>query len=408
MFQIYSWPNAILHLDGDAFFASVMQAVYPTLKNKPVVTGAERGIATAISYQARKLGITRGMRIWEIKKNFPNCVICNSDYEIYNLFSQKMFGILRQFTPLVEEYSVDEGFADIKGLRRPMNMSYREIGAVIKDKIESSLNITVSVGISLTKSLAKLASDFQKPSGLVLIDGPSIEKYLAKIPLRKIWGVGPNMSSYLEKLGLKTALDFAKKDKEFVRKNLTKPYFEIWCELRGEIIYLLNFQKKENYHSIIRSKTFTPATNDKNILWAKLLSHVEDAFAKARTLGYLVSRTTIFLKTQNFRYFQKQIRFSEPVGYPILIRKSLEKAFDEIYQKNFIYRTTGCSICQFSDKKIVQPGLFDTKNYKEEKIEKIYSLLDSKKVDFGSCLFDKEAQTAAKKPKMFKLPIISI
>ena len=127
MLQIYFWPNVILHLDGDAFFSSVFQAVNPNLKGKPVVTGSERGLATAVSYEARKYGVKRGMLTWQIKKICPQCVILESDYELYSLFSHKMFGILRTFTPTVEEYSVDEAFADIKGLRRPLSMSYLEI-----------------------------------------------------------------------------------------------------------------------------------------------------------------------------------------------------------------------------------------------------------------------------------------
>ena len=408
MFQVQSWPNAILHLDGDAFFASVMQAVYPYLKNKPVVTGRERGIATAVSYQARELGIKRGMRIWEIKKKFPGCVIVDSDYEVYSLFSKKIFAILRKFTPLVEEYSIDEGFADIKGLRRPFNMSYDKIGLAIKNEVESCLGITVSVGISLTKSLAKLASDFQKPSGLVVVDGPSIENFLAKISLKKIWGVGLNTSSYLEKLGLRTALEFAQKSEKFIRTNLTKPFFEIWKELRGEMVYLLNLEPKNTYQSIVRSQTFTPPTNDQELLYAKLLVHVEEAFAKARSLNYQVGQMSLFLKTQNFHYLQKEISFLPPVSYPILVRDKLRKAFEEIYQKKYLYRTTGCSLSKLSDKKTFQPGLFNEKTYEEEKIKKIYPLWEEKKVDFGTCLFDKQKTVFNKKPKIFKIPVLSL
>lgn len=408
MFQIYSWPNVILHLDGDAFFASVMQAVYPSLKNKPVITGRERGIATAISYQAKRLGITRGMKIWEIKKRFPACIIVDSDYETYNLFSKKIFDILRQFTPLVEEYSVDEGFADIKGLRRPLNMGYQEIGKAIKDKIESSLGITVSVGISLTKSLAKLASDLKKPSGLVVVDGLSIEKLLEKIPLRKIWGVGPSTTAYLEKLGLKTAFDFAKKDEEFVRKNLSKPFWEIWKELRGEMVYQLNYSQKDRYESIIRSQTFSPASSNKDFLWSRLLNHIEEAFSKARTLNYRIGKISLFLKSQSFRYFQQEVKFLEKVAYPILIRDELRRGFEKIYNEKILYRTTGCAIYDFSEKGMVQQTLFNNSQYPEEKVKKIYSLLEEKKVDFGTRLFDKKKQVADDKPKLFKIPLISI
>jgi DNA polymerase-4/DNA polymerase V len=120
-----SWPKAVLCLDGDAFFASVTQAVHPELKGKPVVTGWERGIATAVSYEARALGVTRGMRCWEIKKQFPTVTITTSDYRIYHLFSEKMFTVMRKYSPCVEVYSVDEGFADLKGMRirRPSHSS---------------------------------------------------------------------------------------------------------------------------------------------------------------------------------------------------------------------------------------------------------------------------------------------
>ena len=407
MFQVHSWPNVILHLDGDAFFASVIQATRPYLRDKPVVTGRERGIATAVSYQAKKLGITRGMRVWEIKKRFPACVVVNSDYEIYNLFSSKMFEMMRSFTPSVEEYSIDEGFADIKGLRRPLNLSYLGIGKAIKDRIEFSLGITVSVGISLTKSLAKLASDLQKPSGLVVVDGLSIEKLLVKVPLRKIWGVGANTSAYLEKLGLKTALDFARKDEEFIRKNLTKPFWEIWKELRGELIYQLNYSAKNSYRSIVRSRTFVSATNDKDFLWSRLLTHIEETFYKARTLNYRIGKANLFLKSQSFRYFQQEVKFVEKVAYPILVRDELRQGFEKIYNDKILYRTAGCAIYDFIEEGMVQQTLFNHNQHLEEKAKKIYPLLEEKKVDFGTRLFDK-GFFSNKPTKLLRIPIISI
>ncbi len=162
MFLVSSWPQAILHLDADAFFASVIQAVNPSLKGKPVVVGKERGIVTACSYQAKKIGVERGMRIIEVKKRFPSVTIVNSDYELYQIFSWRMFDLICQFSPFVEEYSIDEAFVDLKGLRRPLNMSYEKIALMIKKTIESKLGITVSVGLSVSKSLAKLASSFSK------------------------------------------------------------------------------------------------------------------------------------------------------------------------------------------------------------------------------------------------------
>ncbi|MCB1813923.1 MAG: hypothetical protein KDK04_19730 [Candidatus Competibacteraceae bacterium] len=111
-----SLPRAILHIDADAFFASCEQANNPSLRGKPVVTGKERGIASAVSYEAKALGIKRGMRIREIKKICPDAIHLPSDYETYSLYSQRVFAIVRRYTDRVEEYSIDECFAELTGL----------------------------------------------------------------------------------------------------------------------------------------------------------------------------------------------------------------------------------------------------------------------------------------------------
>jgi len=407
MFQVRSWPNVILHLDADAFFASVMQVVYPRLKGKPVVVGKERGIVTACSYEAKQLGIKRGLRISEVRRLFPKVIIIDSDYESYSLFSQKIFSILRRFTPLVEEYSVDEGFADIKGLRRPLNMSYEEIGAAIKNEIETSLGLTVSVGISLTKSLAKLASSFKKPSGLTVVDGLMIEEFLAKIPVEEIWGVGENTASYLQKLGIKTALDFASQNEDFIKKHLTKPFFEIWQELRGEKIYEINPYQKNNFRSITRSATFYPPTNDFNILFSRVLSHLEEAFFAARRAGYLVGGIEIFLKTQDFRYRNKKIKLTPKIFYPFSIHHMIKQELESIINKREIYRATGCRLFDFEENKTEQIFLFSDQKL-EAKVKKIYPFYEEKKIDFGTVLYEKNNQREDKKIKKLAIPLINL
>lgn len=407
MLQIHSWPNVILHLDGDAFFASVMQSVNPSLKGKPVITGSERGIATAISYEAKKYGIKRGMPIWEMKKICPKCIVIETDYELVDLYSQKMFSIIRSFTPCVEEYSVDEGFADIQGMRKPLNMNYAEIGKAIKDKVESSLGISVSVGISITKSLAKLASSFRKPSGLTVVKDRHIDKLLELTAINDVWGIGSNTSAYLKKFGVNTALDFALKPEEFINKHLTKPFFEIWKELRGEKIYDLNTDGKTSYRGISDTATFKPPTNNKDKLWAKLIFHVEEAFQKARRYNYSVGKINLFLKTQQFSFHSTEVKLQEKIAYPYLIRKELKEAFEKIYKKNVPYRTTGCHISDFEENASVQPSLFSDRKY-EEKIKKIYPLYESRKIDFGTMLFDKEKNYTKNKKSKLSIPLMSL
>ena len=122
-----SFPRANVHIDGDAFFASCEQSRRPKLQGRPVVTGKERGIAASMSYEAKARGVTRGMRLADIRKICPEAVILPSDYETYSLLSKRFFAIVRRYTPDVEEYSIDECFADLTGLRRPLRMSYLKI-----------------------------------------------------------------------------------------------------------------------------------------------------------------------------------------------------------------------------------------------------------------------------------------
>src|SRR5215468_2815392 len=145
---LQDFPRAILHIDGDAFFASCEQARRPKLQGQPVVTGKERGIAASMSYEAKARGVTRGMRIAEIRKICPDAVLLPSDYETYSLLSKRFYAIVRRFTSDVEEYSIDELFADITGYRRAYRASYEQIAARIKQDLDRELGFTFSVGLA--------------------------------------------------------------------------------------------------------------------------------------------------------------------------------------------------------------------------------------------------------------------
>ncbi|MEN6622545.1 MAG: DNA polymerase IV, partial [Smithella sp.] len=178
LFNLHSWPRAIAHIDGDAFFTSCEEAIHPELRGKPLITGGERGIVACASYSAKKIGVKRGVPLHEAKIMCPDLIILPSDYETYSLFSRRMFNIMRRFTPDVEEYSIDEAFTDITGMRRALHSSYEEIALRMKKEIERELGITVSVGLSITKVLAKIASKHQKPAGMTIIKGRDIAQYL--------------------------------------------------------------------------------------------------------------------------------------------------------------------------------------------------------------------------------------
>jgi len=247
-----------------------------------VITGKERGIVASMSYEAKARGVTRGMRLCEVRRVCPDAAILPSDYETYSLLSVRLFAIVRRYTPEVEESSIDECFADLTGLRRPLHLSYRQMAERIKHDLDTELGCTFSVGLAPNKVLAKLASKWQKPSGLTVIPGPSIPQFLTDLPVGTVWGIGPQTAALLGKHGMHTALQFARKSEIWVKKLLTKPFYDIWQELNGRCVLPLLTAEKTSYQSIQKWKTFTPPSQDRDFVFAQLSKNIENACIKAR------------------------------------------------------------------------------------------------------------------------------
>jgi len=338
---IRSWPQAILHLDADAFFASCEQAIHPELKGRPVITGKERGIVAAASYEAKAKGVQRGTRLSDVRKLCPDAVILPSDYETYSLFSVRMFEILRRFSPDVEEYSIDEAFVDLTGLRRSFHGPYESIAKKMQETVETELGITVSVGVSLSKVLAKIGSKHKKPHGLTVIPGRDIHHYLGRLPAEKIWGIGPNTAAFLRKFGIVTALDLARRDEEFIQRHLSKPYHEIWQELNGRSIYPVSAASRSSYQSISKTKTFTPPSHDETFIFAQLSKNLENACIKARRYNLAATRLLVFLRTQDFRDTGVELKLSRPSAYPADLFEPLRDGFQQVYRPHHLYRQTG-------------------------------------------------------------------
>lgn len=377
-----TFPRAILHIDGDAFFASCEQSRNPKLKDKPVVTGKERGIAASMSYEAKAMGVTRGMRIAEIKKVCPNVILLPSDYETYSLLSQRFFAIVRRFTPEVEEYGIDECFADLTGLRRPLRMNYLQIAEKIKKELAIELGFTFSIGLACSKVVAKIASKWNKPSGLTAIPGRKIHIYLKDLSLEKIWGIGPQTSAYLQKLGVVTALQFAQKSEEWVKDKLTKPAWEIWQELNGKFVLQLQTKAKESYASIQKFKTFTPPSRDRNFIFAQLSKNIESACIKARRYQLAAKEAVFILRTQSFEHTAIVVKFSRPTAFPNEIVKMADSAFAKIFASKKEYRATGVVLANLVADINIQPDLFGSL-LKIEKMEKLYKGVDEVAKKYG-------------------------
>ena len=340
MIMLASYLKAILHIDADAFFASVEQALDPTLRGKPVVTGKERGIIACASYEAKALGIKRGIPLFEARKLFPGLIILPNDYETYSIYSKRLFGIIRKYTPLVEEYSIDEAFADITGVRRLFRCSYEQIARKLQEDIRQELGITVSVGLSSSKSLAKLCSKFRKPAGFTAVPGPYIHLLLQRTPLAAVWGFGPNTVSLLEKFGLRTAYDYVQRPEPWAHKLLHKPGSEIWHELRGRSVWKVSPEEKDTYATILKSKTFTPATSDRSFVYARLVRNVESALMKARRHHLRPRALAVVLRHHDFHHDGMEARMSRATVSTLEVMPLIQRLFDGVFREGSAYRAT--------------------------------------------------------------------
>jgi len=392
-FMILSYPSAILHVDGDAFFASVEQAVTPSLKNKPVVTGKERGIIAAASYEAKALGIQRSMSLRDARKLCPQLTILPSDYETYSLYSKRMFHIMRRYTPLVEEYSIDEAFADITGMRRVHRKSYEQIAQELQAEIHRELDITVSIGLGLSKTLAKLASSYRKPNGFTGVRGKYIHLFLARTPTRKVWGFGPNTVRLLAKYHVSTAYDFVCRPENWAKKLLGKPGVELWNELRGTQIHDVTTEEKTTYATISKARTFTPATSNRDFVYARVTRNLESAMIKARR-HHLKARTLgIALRTSDFVQDGLEAKLNRATVSILEVTPLVRDLFDYLFNPTLQYRAATIVLGGLQDDSNEQYELFEDR-LKIDNMAKLSTVVDEidgkygkHTVTLGSSLF---------------------
>ncbi|MFH0908393.1 MAG: DNA polymerase IV [bacterium] len=391
-FTMAGYPRAIIHVDGDAFFTSVEQSIHPAWKGRPMVTGKERGIIACASYEAKALGIKRGIRLHEAEKMCPDLIVLPSDYETYSLYSTRMFNILRRFTPEVEESSIDEGFADLTGLRRLYHGSYEDIARKLKKQIHDELDITVSVGLSLTKGLAKLASKFRKPDGFTGVAGYNIHLFLQRHTLDDIWGFGPNTTSLLQKQGLKTAYDFAMKPEKWAERLLGKIGKEIWNELRGNVMVPVNTEEKTTYASISKCKSFTSPSSDRAFVYAKLVRNVESACIKLRRYKLRARDLVVALRRKNFSQRAIEVRLTRATSAPQEMIPLVRMLFDQLFEANTEYRTTLVFLGGLEGDAVDQYELFEDR-VRIEKTSEVSRVIDEVNeyygkhtLSLGSCL----------------------
>jgi len=373
--------RVIVHIDGDGFFAACEIAQNEALRGKPVVAGEDKGMALAVSYEAKKRGISRGMTMRQVRELCPDAIITMAHYDTYAIYSRRMYAIARRYSPIVQEYSVDECFVDITDEQETLKMSYEDIAHAIQNDIHRDLGISVSLGFASTKVLAKVASKWRKPAGFTILTEDKIHEFLFEVPIGKVWGIGPSTSALLQRLGVKTALEFALKPESWITEHLAKPYVEIWHELNGRSVSSVHSEPDHTYKSVMKTRTFKPTT-DKNYLLSELSNNIERICRKLRRYNLTAKYLSFYLKTQEFTYYRSEAVLPHATSIPHDFLEVVKKLFPNVYKANRTYRATGIVLGGIAPLTSKQPDLFG-ESIRFEKHNALYKSFDVLRKKFG-------------------------
>jgi DNA polymerase-4 len=302
----------ILHVDMDAFYASVAERDDPSLRGKAVVVGAgARGVVLSANYAARKYGIRAAMPVGRAKRMAPHAVFVTPDHQRYSEVSAKVMEIFDSFTPLVEPISLDEAFLDVTGARKLLGTG-REIAVEIRRQVEASEGITCSVGIAPSKFIAKLASGHCKPNGILEIPADRILNFLHPLPVTAIWGVGPKTAETLERLGLRTVADIANLPRATLIRALGQASGASLYELAWGRDYR-DVTPNEPDKSISAAETFAQDIDDPEEILQEFLRLTEKAAARLRENGSYAKTISIKVRFADFSTISRSKTLPLPI-----------------------------------------------------------------------------------------------
>ena len=326
-------PRTILHVDLDAFFAAVEQRDRPELRGKPVIVGGggpnQRGVVSAASYEARRFGVHSAMPLREAGRRCPQGVFLPVDGRKYQAVSREVMAILRHFTPLVEPISIDEAFLDVTGSRELFGDG-PTIARAIKEAVRDQVGLTISVGVATTKLVAKIASDLEKPDGLVVVPRGTEADFLAPLEISRLWGVGAKTAGALHEYGVRTMGDLAALPVDLLERRFGKHGSTLADRARG-IDADRVVGDGEAAKSVGHEHTFDVDTSDPEEIERTLLAMSDGVAGRLRATGVRASTVTVKVRDSSFRTITRQRTLPEPTDLtePIF-RVALELARPEV------------------------------------------------------------------------------
>lgn len=306
------WPRIVLHADMDAFYASVEQLDNPELQGKPVLVGPNswRGVVLTASYEARPYKVGSAMPVAEARRRCPQAIMVEPRFERYTEISEQVMNIFGDFSPKVEALSLDEAFIDMTGAEGLFGTP-EAMGRELKRRVRVATGLNISVGVSGTKYVAKVASDHDKPNGLTVVHPDAAESWLAPQPVNRLWGVGAKTAPRLNALGLMTIGDIARASPEWLSECLGsagRHYYELAHARDPRTI-----ARGRGAKSMGSDRTLAQDVSRREDIVAHLRRGAERIARRMRTKDYVARGVRVRLKTSNFELLSRQRTLSKPV-----------------------------------------------------------------------------------------------
>jgi len=307
--------RSIIHLDMDAFYASVEQLDHPEYRSKPVVVGADpkggtgRGVVAACSYEARPFGIRSAMPISRAYRLCPAATFVRPRMARYAEMSERIFGILRTYTDLMEPLSIDEAFLDVTASQRLFGPA-AEIGRMMKARIRSELGLVASIGLAPNKFLAKVGSDLGKPDGFVEVKPGGEREFLDPLPISRLWGVGPKTEARLHQMGFRTIGQIARTSVEGLEEGLGQAGRDLWDLANGRDDRPV--EPEQEAKSIGAEHTFAEDTADRELLRRTLLELADRVAHRLRRDELLAGGATLKFRDDRFRTLSRAVILDDP------------------------------------------------------------------------------------------------
>lgn len=373
---------SIAHMDCDAFYASVEKRDNPQVSDKPVIVAHDgaRSVVSTCCYMARMYGVRSAMPLFKAKELCPEGIIIKPRMEVYSAVSKEIHSYFRMLTPMIEPLSLDEAFLDLTGTQNLHHRSAAKSMAWLAMEIKNNIGITVSVGLSYNKSLAKLASDLDKPFGFSVIGKQEAKDFLAPRPVGNIWGVGKALNKKLIAEGITTIGQLQHRKEADLIARYGVMGSRLFNFSRGIDTRAVKSESKSK--SISNETTFATDVSDYKILKQRLwplCERVSERLKKADKAGKTI---TLKLKTSNFKTLTRSHSLDQPTQLAETLYRDVLLQLEKIVDGQLKFRLIGVGISSFG--KVEDADIPDLLDAKTDKIKDVEKAIDAVRAKFGS------------------------